>query len=354
VTVLDALLRELVERDGSDLHLLDGVVPKARVHGELEPLADEPVDVEPLALPLMDARQRALFEGDGEVDLAHEVAGVGRFRVNVFCHHGGTGAVLRVIPHEIPTLENLRVPTEIERFTKLRQGLVLVTGPTGSGKSSTLAALLDVVNRTQSRHIVTIEDPIEFVHEDRMSTFTQREIGRDAATFEDALQSAARQDPNLILVGEMSDRATIQLALTLAEMGTVVFSTLHTNGAARTIDRIVEVFEEDQQPHVRSMLADSLQGVLSQILCPTADGEGRVPATELLFASTALRAVIRDGATHKVDSLFQSGRSRGMHRLDDDLFRLATEGIVAGEDAYRRANDKSRFDRFLPPPEPPS
>ncbi len=346
--MLRALLTELVHRDGSDLHLLDGVPPKIRVHGALVVVGDAPIDVAPLVVPLLDERQRGLFERDGEADLAHEIDGVGRFRVNVFRHHGGTGAVLRLIPQRIPTLEELGVPKEIERFTKLRQGLVLVTGPTGSGKSSTLAALLDVVNQTQARHVVTIEDPIEFVHHDAMSTFTQREIGRDSATFEDALRSAGRQDPGLILVGEMRDRETIQLALTLAEMGTVVFSTLHTNGAGRTIDRIVEVFEEDQQPHVRSMLADSLQGVLSQILCPRAEGDGRVPATELLFGSTALRSVIREGTTHKVDSLFQSGRSEGMHRLDDDLFRLAAEGIVSGEDAHRRANDKSRFERFLP------
>ncbi len=345
--MLDALLSELVARDGSDLHLLDGVVPKVRVHGALVRVADAPIDVAPLVTPLLDVRQRELFDRDGEADLAYEIGGVGRFRVNVFRHHGGTGAVFRLIPHRIPTLDELQLPHEIERFAKLRQGLVLVTGPTGSGKSSTLAALLDVVNKTQSRHIVTIEDPIEFVHEDAMSTFTQREIGRDSATFEDALHSAARQDSNLILVGEMRDRETIQLALTLAEMGTVVFSTLHTNGAARTIDRIVEVFEEDQQSHVRSMLADSLQGILSQILCPIAQGDGRVPVTELLFASTALRAVVREGATHKVDSLFQSGRSEGMHRLDDDLFRLATDGVITGDDAIRRASDTSRFDRFL-------
>jgi len=344
--MLDSLLTELVNRAGSDLHLLDGVLPKIRVHGKLEPAADAPIDVAPLVLPLLDERQRGLFDRDGEADFAYEIEDVGRFRANVFRHHGGTGTVLRLIPQRIPSLDELKIPDEIERFAKLRQGLVLVTGPTGSGKSSTLAALLDVVNQTQSRHIVTIEDPIEFVHHDAMSTFTQREIGRDADTFEDALQSAARQDADLILVGEMRDRETIQLALTLAEMGTVVFSTLHTNGAGRTIDRIVEVFEEDQQPHVRSMLADSLQGVLSQILCPLAEGDGRVPATELLFASTALRAVIREGATHKVDSLFQSGRSQGMHRLDDDLFRLASEGVVSGAAADRRANDKSRFERF--------
>ena len=351
--MLNDLLRDLIEREGSDLHLLDGVPPKIRVHGSLELVREEPVDVGALVLGLLDTRQRALFDGDGEADLAYEVADLARFRVNAFRHHGGVGAVFRVIPDHIPTLEELNVPEEVERFARLRQGLVLVTGPTGSGKSSTLAALIDLINRTSARHIVTIEDPIEYVHQDQMSTVSQREIGRDAQTFQDALQSAARQDANLILVGEMRDRETIQLALTLAEMGTVVFSTLHTNSAARTIDRIVEVFPEDQQSHVRSMLAGSLQGILSQILCPRADGSGRIPATELLFASTALRNVIREGDTHKVDTLFQSGRGEGMHRLDDCLFRLAQQQLISGEDAHRRANDKSRFDRFLPPPAEP-
>ncbi len=345
--MLDAMLTALVERGGSDLHLLDGVAPKVRVHGALERLQDAPVPVGPLVLPLLDARQKALYDADGEADLAHGVAGVGRFRVNVFRHHGGVGAVRRVIPQDIPSLAQLAIPSEVERFTTLRQGLVLVTGPTGSGKSSTLAALLDVVNRTQSRHVVTIEDPIEYVHEDDRSTFTQREIGRDAATFGDALRSAARQDPDLILVGEMRDRETVQLALTLAEMGTLVVSTLHTNGAARTIDRMVEVFPEQQQSYVRSMVAGSLRGVLSQILCARADGAGRVPATELLFASTALRAVVREGAMHKVDALFQSGRAEGMHRLDDSLYRLTGEGVIDGIEAYQKANDKSRFERFV-------
>ncbi len=350
--MLHALLRDVVERDGSDLHLLDGVPPKIRVHGSLEIARDAPVNVGALVLPLLDTRQRALFDGDGETDLGHEVADLARFRVNVFRHHGGVGAVFRAIPDHIPTLEELSVPEELRRFADLQQGLVLVTGPTGSGKSSTLAALLDLINRTSARHIITIEDPIEYIHRDAVSTISQREIGRDAVTFGDALQSAARQDADLILVGEMRDRETIQLALTLSEMGTVVFSTLHTNSAARTIDRIVEVFPEDQQPHVRSMLAGSLEGILSQILCPRADGTGRIPATELLFATTALRNVVREGDTHKVDALFQSGRAEGMHRLDDCLFRLASAGLVSGEDAHRRAGDKSRFERFLPPPDP--
>ncbi len=347
--MLDELLRDAVARNGSDLHLADGLPPRVRVHGELEAAGPAPLDVAALVGGLLDARQRALFDADGEVDLAYAAPGAGRFRVNVFRHQGGLGAVFRRIPERIPTLEELAVPAEIERFTQARHGLVLVTGPTGSGKSSTLAALLGALNARDARHVVTIEDPIEFVHADVCATFTQRELGRDAASFADALRSAGRQDADVILVGEMRDRETIQLALTLAEMGVVVFSTLHTNGAIRTIDRMVEVFPEEQQPYVRSMLADSLQGVLSQILCPRADGTGRVPATELLFTSTALRNVIREGATHKVDALFQSGRAEGMHRMDDALFRLASEGTISGDDAFLRAGDKQRFERFAPP-----
>lgn len=344
---LDDLLRQLVERGGSDLHVQDGLPPRMRVHGELETVAEEHPDVSALVFPLMRERHRLAFEAEGQSDLAHTVEDAGRFRVNVFRHHRGVGAVLRLIPTRIPTLEELSIPEEAERFTRMRRGLVLVTGPTGSGKSSTLAALLGLINERDARHIVTIEDPVEFVHEDRLSTFTQREVGEDAATFADALRSAARQDPDLILVGEMRDRETIDLALTLAEMGNLVFSTLHTNSAARTLDRIVEVFSEEEQPQVRTMLANSLQGVLSQLLCRRADGMGRVPATELLFTNRAVEALIREGASHKVESLIQGGRSKGMHLLDDALFALAKDGIIDGEEAFHKASDKQRFARYV-------
>jgi len=346
---LDGLLRDLLAREGSDLHLRDGESPKARVHGVLEPL-DADVSARDLAAWIehsLDDRQRRLFERNGEVDLAYEVPATARFRVNVFRHLNGLGAVFRLIPRRIPSIDELNIPAEVLRFTKVRSGLVLVTGPTGSGKSSTLAALLDEINRNEKRHVVTIEDPIEFMHNEVDSIFTQREVGRDTDSFAAALRSAARQDPDLVLVGEMRDRETIHLALTLAEMGMTVFSTLHTNSAGRTIDRIVEVFPEDQQPKIRSMLASSLQGVLSQILCRRVDEAGRIPATELLFTSTALRSVIREGAAHKIESMLQAGRNEGMHRMDDSLFRLAIEGSISGEEAYRKATDKSRFQRFV-------
>jgi twitching motility protein PilT len=372
---LDDLLRETVARAGSDLHLQDGLPAKIRVHGDLEPAGDGSLpDVSALVAATLEPRHRATLERDGEVDLAYAVEGAGRFRVNVHRHLGGLGAVFRLIPHRIPTLGELSVPAEVERFADLRRGLVLVTGPTGSGKSSTLAALLGLINGRERRHVVTIEDPIEYLHENRMSVFTQREIGRDAADFAEALRSAAREDPDLVLLGEMRDRETIGLALTLAEMGFLVFSTLHTNGAARTLDRIVEVFPEEEQPQVREMLAETLEGVLSQILCrraapaaavpddpdrafdeepvtpeaPQTQGGGRVPATELMFVNTAIRSMIRDGESHKIDSAIQSGRSQGMHRLDDSLFRLAMDGVVAGEEAFAKANEKDRFTRFLP------
>jgi twitching motility protein PilT len=344
---VDDLLREVVARDGSDLHLLDGLPPKVRVLGTLEALDVAPPDVEKLVAPVLDERHRGIFDRFGETDLAYAVEGAGRFRVNVFRHQGGLGAVFRLIPRHIPTLDELHLPPEVARFADVRSGLVLVTGPTGSGKSSTLAALLTMINQRERRHIVTIEDPIEYVHHDVESTFTQREVGRDTDSFAAALRSAARQDPDLLLVGEMRDKETIHLALTLAEMGMLVFSTLHTNSAGRTIDRIVEVFPEEQQLQIRSMLAESLQGVLSQILCRRADAEGRVPATELLFSSTALRSVIREGAAHKIESMLQAGRTEGMHRMDDALFRLANEGTIAGDEAYRKASDKARFARFV-------
>jgi twitching motility protein PilT len=345
---LDELLRDVVARSGSDLHVQDGLAPKIRVHGDLEPVGDPLADVASLVLPVLEPRHRTTLERDGEVDLAHSIEGVGRFRVNVFRHLGGLGAVFRLIPHRIPTLEELTIPAEAERFTRLRRGLVLVTGPTGSGKSSTLAAMLGLINRREARHVVTIEDPIEYLHDNGLSTFTQREIGRDTADFAEALRSAGREDPDLVLVGEMRDQETIGLALTLAEMGLLVFSTLHTNGAAKTLDRIVEVFPEEEQPQVREMLAETLQGVLSQILCRRANGEGRVPATELMFVNTAIRSMVRNGESHKIDSAIQSARAQGMHRLDDSLFRLAMEGVIAGEEAWQKANEKDRFTRFLP------
>ncbi|MEM8883574.1 MAG: PilT/PilU family type 4a pilus ATPase [Planctomycetota bacterium] len=344
---IDALLTILQERDGSDLHLLDGTPPKARIHGRLEFLEDAPTPTTPLVEPIMEERHRAGLEERGEVDLAYEVPGLARFRVNVFRHHHGLGAIFRTIPRRIPTVDQLLIPKQVEEFTRTRHGLVLITGPTGSGKSSTLAALLNKINLEEKRHIITIEDPIEFRHNEVESTFTQREVGRDAESFASALHSAARQSPDLILVGEMRDQETIRMALTLAEMGMLVFSTLHTNNAARTVDRIVEVFPEEQQPQVRSMLAGSLNGVLSQILCRRIDEEGRIPATELMFCNTAIRAVIREGAAHKIESMLQAGRNEGMHRMDDSLFRLVTEGLIAGEEAYRKAGDKGRFQRFV-------
>ena len=345
---LDDLLRDVVTRSGSDLHLQDRLPPKIRVHGDLVEIGAAADDVGDLVLPVLEPRHLATLEQAGEADLAYSVEGVGRFRANVFRHLHGLGAVFRLIPHRIPTLEELSIPVEAERFTHLRHGLVLVTGPTGSGKSTTLAAMLGMINGREARHIVTIEDPIEFVHENGLSTFTQREIGRDAADFAEALRSAGRQDPDLVLLGEMRDLETIGLALTLAEMGLLVYSTLHTNGAARTVDRIVEVFSEEEQPQVREMLAESLEGVLSQVLCRRAVGEGRVPATELMFTNTAIRSIIRDGESHKIDSSIQSARAQGMHRLDDSLFRLAMEGVIPGEEAWSKANEKDRFTRFLP------
>jgi twitching motility protein PilT len=344
---LHDLLREVAALGGSDLHLLDGLAPRIRVRGELTSSGGAPVDALALVGPILDPLRRARFDAEGEVDLAYEAEGAGRFRVNVFRHHRGAGAVFRLIPARIPTLEELRLPAAAARFASFGSGLVLVTGPTGSGKSSTLAAILDLVNGGTPRHVVTIEDPIEYVHEDRACSFTQREVGSDTESFEAALRSAMRQDADLVLVGEMRDYETIRLALSLAEMGMLVFSTLHTTSASRTVDRIVEVFPEEQQAQARAMLAESLQGILAQLLLPTRDGKGRIPATELLFTSTALRSVVREGAAHKIESMLKAGRAEGMHLMDDSLYALAEERAVSGEDAYRLANDKPRFRRFV-------
>jgi len=344
---LDDYLRDVIEREGSDLHLADGLPPKARIHGALEPMQDDEIQIASLVEPILAERHNKAFEEFGETDLAYEVEGAGRFRVNVFRHKGGLGAVFRTIPQRIPTIEELEIPVEVKRFTEIRKGLVLITGPTGSGKSSTLAALVDIVNRERAAHIITVEDPIEFVHQNKMSTLTQREVGRDTDSFAEALRSATRQSPDLILVGEMRDRATINLALTLAEMGMLVFSTLHTNSAGRSVDRIIKVFPEDQQPQIRTMLAASIQGILSQILCRRADRAGRVPATELLFTSHAVQNVIREGATHKIESMLQAGRAQGMHRMDDSLYRLVEEGVINREEAYRKAEEKARFETFM-------
>jgi len=341
------------ESGGSDLHLAAGMTPKIRVHGRLRPIRQEPfeaAEVEALLLEVLDDRRREIFLERNDLDWAYAMPGIGRFRSNYFRQQHGMAGVFRIIPEEIKPVDELGVPKHVERFCEMRNGLVLCTGPTGSGKSTTLAALIDYINRKYSRHIVTIEEPIEFVHVNKRSTITQREVGIDSESFAQALRSVSRQDPDVILVGELRDLETIGLAITAAEMGYLVFATLHTNSAAKTIDRIIDVFPEDQQAQVRTMLSSSLKGIIAQLLIPRKDGKGRAVVNELLFPTVSLPNIIREGAIHKIVSLIEGGRGLGMQLMDDSILSRYKEGAISPENAYRWASEKKRFASLLKTP----
>ncbi len=347
---IDKFFKALKEQGGSDLHLQAGQPPKFRIHGRLEPLNMPPLsnkEAEKILYEILDERKKKRFVENMDLDFAYEVPGVARFRCNYFRQQNGVGAVFRIIPTKIKTLEDLGVPQVLTKFCELRSGLVLVTGPTGSGKSTTLAAMIDYINERKSLHIITIEDPIEFVHENKKCVLTQREVGNDTESFASALRAAAREDPDVILVGEMRDLETIGLAITCAEMGNLVFGTLHTNSAAKTIDRVIDVFPEDQQAQIRTMLAVSLQGVCAQLLMRKTDGQGRVPVNEILIGSPALSAIVREGAIHKVHSYLEAGRGEGMCLMDDSILRVLKAGLVSPNEAYMKATDKSRFEHLL-------
>lgn len=347
---IDAYLKKVVELDGSDLHLTSTVPAKVRVHGRLAAISDKPMAPDALSeilFEFLDESRASIYRERNDVDLAYELPGSARFRVSLSQTLNGPAAVFRVIPTDITSLKDLGVPPQIQKFTALRHGLVLVTGPTGSGKSTTLAALLDHINRTQQKHIITIEEPIEFVHVDRRSYFTQREVGVDAEDFSTALRTATRQDPDVLLVGELRDPETIGLAITAAEMGILVFATLHTNSAAKTVDRMIDVFPESQQNQVRTMLAESLRGVCAQVLLPTRGGKGRVPANEVLFGSFALSSIIREGNVAKIVGLIESGRGEGMQLMDDSLMERLKAKEIAPDTAHLFANQKQLFERFL-------
>ncbi len=347
--MIDRYLQMVKDASGSDLHLAAGVVPKIRVHGKLRPLKMQPLtpsQMEDLILEPLDDRRRKRYLEKNDLDWAYEFPGVARFRCNYFRQQHGMSAVFRMIPEEILPVEKLGVPKQAERFCELRSGLVLCTGPTGSGKSTTLAALIDYINRNSARHIVTIEEPIEFVHRNKKCQITQREVGVDTHSFAQALRSASRQDPDVILVGELRDLETIGLAITAAEMGNLVFATLHTNSAAKTIDRIIDVFPDDQQNQIRTMLSVSLKGIIAQLLMPKKDGRGRVPVNELLFHSFSLGNIIREGAVNKIVSLIESGRGQGMQLMDDAILARVRDGQIGAEDAFLWAYDNSRFAGF--------
>jgi twitching motility protein PilT len=289
------------------------------------------------------------FEEHGDLDFAYEMDEESRFRCNYLKQTQGYGAVFRIIPTKIKTLEDLKVPEVIKTFGHMRGGIVLVTGPTGSGKSTTLAALIDYINTNFSRHIVTIEEPIEFVHRNKKSIITQREVPEHASTFPIGLKAALREDADIVLVGEMRDLETIALALTAAETGLLVFGTLHTNNARKTVDRMIDVFPSDQQSQVRTMLAASLRGVIAQILMKRQDGSGRVAVNEILMVDSAVAAIIREGATQKLQDAIITGKSQGMQFMDDAIWEQLLAGVVSPNEAYMKAIDKSRFLPFLPP-----
>jgi twitching motility protein PilT len=344
---IDEVLVRLVEAGGSDLHLTAGAPPAIRVRGELVRLEEygmlSPVELQKMIYGILTQRQREAFETELELDLSYTVPGRSRFRVNVFRQRDCLGAVMRVIPFEIKALEDLGVPASVADFARLPRGFVLVTGPTGSGKSTTLASVIDLINRDRAGHIMTVEDPIEFLHPHKRCIVNQRERGTDTRSFADALKHALRQDPDVILVGEMRDLETIQVALTAAETGHLVLGTLHTQDAPQSVDRIIDVFPSAQQEQIRVMLAGTLQGVLCQQLLPTADGKGRAAACEVMVATSAIRNLIREGKTHQMYSAIQAGKQYGMVTMDQSLADLVRAGKVAYEVALERANNAGEF-----------
>lgn len=342
---LDDLLLYLMEIGGSDLHLAANTVPMVRLRGEIVPVPNygqlSGRQIETAMFTVMTAKQRAKFDEDWELDFAYTIPGQARFRVNVFRQRQNIGAVLRVIPWEVKSLEALGMPPVIETFADLPRGFVLVTGPTGSGKSTTLAALIDKANRTRSGHIMTVEDPIEFIHQNRSSLVNQREIGEDTHSYASALKYVLRQDPDIILVGELRDLETISVALTAAETGHLVFATLHTQSAEETISRIVDVFPANQQAQVRTQLAACLQAVVCQTLCKTADGLGRVAAVEVMVCDPAVRTLIREGKLHQIQSALQAGRSRGNQTLNQSLAELVQQGKISLSGAQEKCTDRA-------------
>ncbi len=348
---IDAFLELAVNQGGSDLHMVSGQPPRIRISGELQPIRFRELseqDVQDFLLEFMDPEDRRMLDLNESVDFAYESETAGRFRVNVYKHVGGIAAAMRVIPTQIPTLDSIGLPPVVEQILSVGKGLTLVTGPTGSGKSTTLAAMVDFLNRTRRGHIITIEDPIEFVHDYKQCVVTQREVGTDAPSFAEALRSAVREDPDVILVGEMRDLETISLALTAAETGIQVFGTLHTNGAVRCVDRIVNVFPPRKQDQVRTMLAGALRLVVAQQLVRKADHSGRLVAAEVLVSTHAVSSMIRQGNANKLNSAIQSGGRIGMQSLDSVLLEMVRNEQITGEEAHDHAIDRGQFERFLP------
>ncbi len=344
---IDRLFNKMLETGASDLHLSQGQFPKLRLHGEVVALEEfgilEHNVIEPMMSEICDGDRWKKFQEQGDLDYAYAFENKARFRVNFLKQYVGYGAVFRVIPSKILSLEQLGTPPVLLNFTNYHSGLVLMTGPTGSGKSTTLAALIDHINSTSARHILTIEEPIEFVHPFKKSTIVQREVGRDVPSFADALLATSRQDLDVILVGEMRDLETIGLAVTAAETGTLVFGTLHTNSAVKTVDRIIDVFPADQQGAIRMSLAVALRAICAQLLLRRIDVTGRIAAHEILLQTPAVQNSIREGKNHMLTQIIMSSRQLGMQLMDDCINNYLTQGIIDGEQAYLKANDKERF-----------
>jgi twitching motility protein PilT len=351
---IDQFLQIVVRQGASDLHIAEGQPPKIRTHGDIMAIRAEPISHDEVTRMLSEVCGKhnwEIFQKHGDLDFAYQMDEQSRFRTNYFKQSDGYGAAFRLIPAKISSVEELGVPVVIKEFAHLRGGLVLVTGPTGSGKTTTQAALIDFINQNFSKHVVTIEEPIEFVHENKSSIVTQREVPIDSISFPAGLKAALRQDTDIVLIGEMRDLETISLALTAAETGLLVIATLHTNNARKTVDRMIDAFPADRQAQARAMLANSLRGVVAQLLLKRADRPGRIAVNEILIANAAVAAIVREGATHKLQDVIVSGRAQGMQFMDDAIWALLDKGIVSAYEAFMKAIDKNRFKSFLSPEE---
>ncbi len=354
MVTLEELLQGLVERGGSDLHVTAGSAPKFRLDGDLVDASSEqfePQETKRLIYSILNAEQIAKFEKEHELDLSFGIASLGRFRTNVFVQRGAVAAVFRVIPYEIKGFEELGLPGDVcQQICDLPKGLVLVTGATGSGKSTTLAAMIDRINQTRKQHIVTVEDPIEFLHQNKQCLFNQREVGTDTYSFENALRSVLRQDPDIVLIGEMRTMETIEAALTLAETGHLTFATLHTSDCVQTINRIVDVFPAGQQQQIRTQLSFTLQAVFCQQLIPLANSRGRAMASEIMLSNTAIRALIRDNKGHQIYSQIQTGGKSGMNTMNMSLHDLYSRRLISLDEAVARSTDPEELKRLISNP----
>ncbi len=350
---IDAFFKLMNDQGASDLHLVSGQPPALRLRGDIERIKYKVLDDDELKAMLYEIAPEdkvKVFEETGDVDFGYEIPGLARYRANFFMQKNGCAAVFREIPSTILTVKDLGLPPVISKLANLPRGLVLVTGPTGSGKSTTLAAIIDEANRTRKDHILTIEDPVEFVHVSQACIVNHREVGTHTKSFTAALRGALREDPDIILVGEMRDLETISLAIEAASTGHLVFGTLHTSSAAKTVDRVIEVFPASEQAQIRSTLSDGIRAVIAQTLFKRIDVKGRIAALEILIATPAVRNLVRENKTYQINSMIQTGRKYGMQLLDDAIMELLERGRISPDDAYMKANEKARFRPFLKNP----